>query len=204
MVCAARTAETLNPTGKTGAGATPPGSRTCGTFPRPAASPSPAHRHPPRRTNCGTRCAGWPGGSAMRSSMSRARQRTASPGGPPAASASRPGLNAPQARWALTHQLGHVLLHGPGSYPTGETASGDYCLGVVKAEADAVSYIVGARQDAGPTGSLASPQAWAGTDPRAQPGAIILTAGQRIAAAAAQITYVYPLLVAALSVSGLI
>ena len=92
---AAGPAGTPAPKGTTGAGAMPSRSRTCGTFPRPAAGPSPsAHRCPPRRVTrpiaCGTPCAGWPGGSATRSSASRAHEPTASPGGPSAASASRP------------------------------------------------------------------------------------------------------------------
>jgi DNA primase len=99
-----------------------------------------------------------------------------------------PGLDAAEAAWALTHQLGHVLLHGSGTYPPGATTSGGACLGSRKAEADAVAYIIGARHGAAITGRPGWPQTWAGTDPRAQPGAVILTSGERITAAAAQIT----------------
>jgi DNA primase len=89
---------------------------------------------------------------------------------------------------ALAHQLGHVLLHRPGTGPSGATTSGDFCRGVIKAEADAVAYIIGARHGAAAAGWPGWPQTWAGTDPRASPGAAILTAGERITTAAAQLT----------------
>jgi DNA primase len=99
-----------------------------------------------------------------------------------------PGLGAAEAAWALTHQLGHILLHGPGTYPSGAATSGDACLGIRKAEADAVAYITGARHGIAVTGHPGWPQTWAGTDPRAQPGTVILAAGERITVATAQIT----------------
>jgi DNA primase len=89
---------------------------------------------------------------------------------------------------ALAHQLGHVLLHGSDTGPPGAATSGDFCRGVIKAEADAVAYIIGARHGAASGGWPGWPQTWAGTDPRANPGATILTAGERITTAAAQIT----------------
>jgi DNA primase len=99
-----------------------------------------------------------------------------------------PSLGAAEATWALTHQLGHVLLHGSGTYPPGAATSGGACLGIRKAEADAVAYIISTRHGITITGHPGWPQTWAGTDPRAQPGTVILAAGERITAAAAQIT----------------
>jgi hypothetical protein len=99
-----------------------------------------------------------------------------------------PDLGAAEATWALAHQPGHVLLHGAVTYPPGATTSGDACLGVRKAEVDAVAYIICARYGIAATGRLADPQIWVGTDPRAQPGAVILAVGERVTAAAAQIS----------------
>jgi DNA primase len=91
-----------------------------------------------------------------------------------------------QTVWALAHQLGHVLLrHGDG-LPPGTTTSG--CAGARKSEADSVAFIVCARHGVPVAHELAHPSSWAGRDPRAQPAAIILAAGQRITAAAARIT----------------
>jgi DNA primase len=98
-----------------------------------------------------------------------------------------PGLTTEQAVWALAHQLGHIELHDtPGGHPPGVTTTG--CTGVLKAEADAVAYVTCARHGVAPAGELTYPGSWAGTDPRAQPAEAILTAGQRIAAAAARVT----------------
>lgn len=99
-----------------------------------------------------------------------------------------PSLGAAEAARALAHQLGHVLLHGPGTCPPGAATSGDACLGIRKAEADAVAYIIGARHGIAVTGHPGWPQTWAGTDPRARPGTVILAAGERITAAAAHIS----------------
>lgn len=99
-----------------------------------------------------------------------------------------PDLGTGEASWALAHQLGHVLLHGPPAYPPDVATSSDACLGVRKAEADAVAFITCARHGAAIPDHLGRPQIWAGTDPRAQPGAVILTAGERITAAAARIS----------------
>jgi hypothetical protein len=98
----------------------------------------------------------------------------------------RLGLGGQAAAWALAHQLGHVLLHNVAGHPPAATTSG--CAGVRRAEADSVAFIVCARY--GITGGrpLSYPAAWAGTDPRAQPGAIILAAGERVTTAAAHIT----------------
>ena len=97
-----------------------------------------------------------------------------------------PGLGDGQAAWALAHQLGHILLdHGSG-LPAGTTTSS--CAGIRKAEADAIAFIVTAHHGITTAGELAHPASWAGNDPRAQPAAAILAAGQRITAAATRIT----------------
>ena len=97
-----------------------------------------------------------------------------------------PGLAGGQAIWALAHQLGHVLLHDPTATVPGTTTTG--CQGVRKAEADSVAFIICARYGVPVGHAFASPQTWAGTDPRAQPGATILAAGERITMAAARIS----------------
>ena len=97
-----------------------------------------------------------------------------------------PGLTGEQAVWALAHQLGHVMLHAaPGPHPPGTTTSG--CTGLRKAEADSVAYITCARHGVTVSGELACPASWAGSDPRAQPAAAVLTAGHRIATAATRV-----------------
>jgi hypothetical protein len=98
-----------------------------------------------------------------------------------------PGLAGGQAIWALAHQLGHVLLHDPAAPVPGTTTTG--CRGVRKAEADSVALITCVRNDVLIERAFASPQTWAGSDPRAQPGAIILAAGERITMAAARISH---------------
>ena len=98
----------------------------------------------------------------------------------------RPGLSGQAAAWALAHQLGHVLLHNVAGYPPGTTTSG--CAGVRRAEADSVAFIVCARHGITAAHALPYPAAWAGSDPRAQPGAVILATGERITSAAAHIT----------------
>ena len=99
-----------------------------------------------------------------------------------------PGLPASQAAWALAHQLGHVLLHNTITYPPGSTSSG--CQGVRRAEADSVAFIVTVRYGIPAGHAFSSPQTWAGRDPRAQPAATILAAGERITTAAAKISRV--------------
>ena len=118
---AAQPAERNVPTGRGAdepatAGATRTASHTSGICPRPAGSLFPPGPRSPRyqgkhRLACGMPCAGWPGERASRSSASPAARTTAPRCGPPAASASSPGLTSSQAIWALAHQLGHVLLH---------------------------------------------------------------------------------------------
>jgi DNA primase len=97
-----------------------------------------------------------------------------------------PGLTGSEAVWALAHQLGHVLLHNAAAALPGSTTSG--CQGVRRAEADSVAFIVCARHGVRVEHAFASPQTWAGSDPRAQPGVAILAAGERIASAAVRIT----------------
>jgi DNA primase len=99
-----------------------------------------------------------------------------------------PELDAGQAAWALAHQLGHVLAHGTAPHPPGSTTSGDACAGVRRAEADAVAFITCARYGVSVPRRPGSPAAWAGTDPRAQPAAVVLAAGERVVTAASRIT----------------
>ena len=98
-----------------------------------------------------------------------------------------PGLPSGQATWALAHQLGHVLLHNTTGYPPGATTSG--CHGIRKAEADSVAFVICARHGVRVEYPFSSPQTWAGADPRAQPAAAILTAGEHITTAAAKISH---------------
>jgi len=95
-------------------------------------------------------------------------------------------LSSGQAAWALAHQLGHVLVHNRITYPPGTTTSG--CHGIRKAEADSVAFIICTRYGVQVEHAFSGPQTWAGTDPRAQPAAAILAAGERAAAAAAKIS----------------
>jgi DNA primase len=97
-----------------------------------------------------------------------------------------PGLPSEQAIWALAHQLGHVLVHNTIAHPPGTTTSG--CHGIQKTEADSVAFITCTRYGIPVQHTFASPQTWAGTDPRAQPAAAILTAGERVTTAAAKIS----------------
>jgi DNA primase len=98
-----------------------------------------------------------------------------------------PDLTSGQAAWALGHQLGHVLLHTTVAYPPGTTTSG--CRGVLRAEADSVAFIICARHGVRAGHAFSSPQTWAGSDPRAQPAAAILAAGERVTTAAATISH---------------
>jgi DNA primase len=97
-----------------------------------------------------------------------------------------PGLAAGQAIWALAHQLGHVLLHHPAAIVPGTSTTGR--RGVQKAEADSIAFITCFRHGVPVEHAFANPQTWAGSDPRAQPAAAILAAGERITKAAARIS----------------
>jgi DNA primase len=97
-----------------------------------------------------------------------------------------PGIAGGQAIWALAHQLGHVLTNNANAHLPGTTTTG--CQGVRKAEADSVAFITCLRHGVPVEHAFASPQTWAGSDPRAQPGATILAAGARITMAAARIS----------------
>jgi DNA primase len=96
------------------------------------------------------------------------------------------GLAGGQAIWELAHQLGHVLLHNPTATVPGTTTTG--CRGVQKAEADSIAFITCFRHGVPIEHAFASPQTWAGSDPRAEPAATILAAGERITKAAARIS----------------
>jgi DNA primase len=97
-----------------------------------------------------------------------------------------PGLAGGQAIWALAHQLGHVLMDNTNAHLPGTTTTG--CQGVRKAEADSVAFTTCLQHGVPIAHAFATPQTWAGTDPRAQPGATILAAGERITTAAARIS----------------
>ncbi len=96
-----------------------------------------------------------------------------------------PGLSGSQPIWALAHHLGHVLLHDTTAAQPGVTTAG--CQGVLKAEADSVAFVICARHGVQIEHRFSSPQTWAGSDPRAQRGAAILAAGERITTAATKI-----------------
>ena len=98
-----------------------------------------------------------------------------------------PGLSGSQAIWALAHQLGHILLHDTTAAQPGAITAG--CQGVRKAEADSVGFVICARHGVQIEHGFSSPQTWAGSDPRAQPGAAILAAGERITTATAKISH---------------
>jgi DNA primase len=98
-----------------------------------------------------------------------------------------PGPADARMAWALAHQLGHVLAEHASLHQPGETTSGTACCGVRKAVADAVAFIIFTRYGIPAPHQPESPAAWAGTDPRAQPAAAILGAGERVTAAAARI-----------------
>jgi DNA primase len=98
-----------------------------------------------------------------------------------------PGPADAKTAWALAHQVGHVLAEGTSLHQPGQTTSGTACSGVRKAVADAVAFTIFTRYGIPAPHQPASPAAWAGTDPRAQPAAAILAAGERATAAAARI-----------------
>ena len=151
--------------------------------PLPPAFPAPAAEVPPGLWDC--LC--W---LARREGFAVERQ-DGSPGDGTTFWAARririlPGLSSGQAAWALAHQLGHVLLHNTITDPPGTTTSG--CHGIGKAEADSVAFIICARYGVRAGHAFSSPQTWAGSDPRAQPAAAILAAGERVTTAAATIS----------------
>ena len=77
-------------------------------------------------------------------------------------------------------------MHNTIAHPPGATTTG--CHGMQKAEADSVAFIICARYGVQVEHAFSSPQTWAGTDPRAQPAAAILIAGERATTAAAKIS----------------
>jgi DNA primase len=98
-----------------------------------------------------------------------------------------PGESQEQAVIALAHQLGHVLLHGRIAHL--EPCRTVPCRGIRKVEADSVAYLVGVHLGI-VAGSVVFPSvsSWAGTDPRARPGATARAAAARVTGAAARIT----------------
>jgi DNA primase len=99
----------------------------------------------------------------------------------------RPGTPPEQAVTALAHQIGHILLHAPiarldrsGTVP---------CQGIRKVEADSVALIVATRLGISASAiTFPHVSSWAGTDPRARPGATIQSVSDRVLTAAARIT----------------
>jgi DNA primase len=88
---------------------------------------------------------------------------------------------------ALTHELGHVMAHGRLANVSGATTA--QCGGIDKVEADSIAFIVAARLGLPvPSRSWPSVASWAGSDPRANPEAMVLAAERRIIRAAYTIT----------------
>ncbi len=97
----------------------------------------------------------------------------------------RPGLDAAGAVAALAHELGHVLLHRPAVPVAGASTAG--CRGAQGVEAGSVAFIVCRRLGAEAGFRFPPVASWAGSDQRAEPEAAMLTAGERIVAAAERI-----------------
>jgi DNA primase len=97
-----------------------------------------------------------------------------------------PGLDAPGAALALTHELGHVLVHDRRAHLPGDSTAG--CRGIQKIEADSIAFIVATRLGMDTVGySWPYVASWAGSDPRARPQETVHATGTRITAAAATI-----------------
>lgn len=95
-------------------------------------------------------------------------------------------LDDPAADLALTHELGHVLMHRAPWLAEDITTAG--CRGTRKVEADSAAFIVASWLGLGTASfSWPYPTTWAGTDPRAQPEAAIQTAAHHIFQAATTI-----------------
>jgi DNA primase len=97
-----------------------------------------------------------------------------------------PEANPEHAVLALAHQLAHVLLHR--RIARLEPSRTVPCHGIRKVEADSVAFLVGVHLGIDP-GFITFPNvsSWAGTDPRAQPGATVQAVSDRVADAAARI-----------------
>ena len=96
-------------------------------------------------------------------------------------------LSTPEAELALTHELGHVLMHRA-PWLRGDVTTAR-CQGTGKVEADSVAFVVASCLGLSRAGfSWPHPSTWAGTDPRAQPQATIRASADRIIQAAAVIT----------------
>jgi DNA primase len=95
-----------------------------------------------------------------------------------------------QAVVTLTHQLGHVLLHG--QIARLEPSATVPCTGLRKVEADSVAYLAATSIGIGtPTITFPHVTRWAGTDPRARPAATIQAVTSRILTATAAITALF-------------
>ena len=79
-----------------------------------------------------------------------------------------------------------MLSHNTFAYPPGTTTSG--CQGVRKAEADSVAFVICLRYGVEVEHRFSGPRIWAGSDPRAQPAAMVLAVGERITRAATRIS----------------
>ena len=98
----------------------------------------------------------------------------------------RPGLDAAAAVGALTHELGHVLLHWPVTSPPGASTAG--CRGVQHVEAVSVAFVVCAGLGLDTAGfTFPHVASWAGRDERARPAQAIRDATAHIMAAASVI-----------------
>jgi DNA primase len=96
-----------------------------------------------------------------------------------------PEVEIAGASQLLLHELAHVVLHRPSAAADADTAG---CRGVRRVEADSVAFVVavwlGLDAESYSWPYVAS---WAGSDPRAEPGAAVLTAATHITQAAATI-----------------
>ncbi len=95
----------------------------------------------------------------------------------------RPDVDDAQAVKTLAHELGHVLLHEPGS-----AKSVVACRGVIEVEAESVAYLVAASHGMD-TGSYTFPYVvgWAGSVAGRTPEEIVADVGQRVLRAANQV-----------------
>jgi DNA primase len=98
----------------------------------------------------------------------------------------RPGLDAAAAVGALAHELGHVLLHWPGTCPPGVSTAG--CRRVAQVEAASVAFVVCAGLGLDTAGfTFPHVASWAGGDERARPAGAIHGATGHVMAAASVI-----------------
>jgi DNA primase catalytic core, N-terminal domain/Ftsk gamma domain len=99
------------------------------------------------------------------------------------------GLAPAAAAAALAHQLAHIIRDGDRPHQPGETTAG--CYGAAAVEADSAAWLVLGRLGVDPAAAgitLPPVHVWVGTDPRIPAAPVITAAGERIVAAARQIT----------------